>query len=178
MEKSNNITVQFILRKGYGVWPTVEELLIEEAKDLTIIGKFFLEWEEQQHFISEDLIDTVEVIYDGITYLERVGLGLQILNRKIVGNPSPILKFNFRKEVCVETFIKTIWNSYVLLTPKKRGSDDSFCCEDHQGYTKSLDKDTLQNFMNIIRQDTGLSYEKITLAKLQTGAEISKLQSN
>lgn len=178
MEKSNNINVQFILRKGYGAWPTVEELSIEEAKDLTIIGKLFLEWEEQQDVISENLIDNVEVIYDGITYLEKVGLGLQILNGKIEGHPSPVLKFNFQKEVCVEKFLKTIWNSFMLLTPKKRGRDEGFCCEDHQGYTKSLDKDTLQNFINLIRKDTGLSYEKITLDELQTGAELCKFKSN
>ena len=178
MKKSNSITVQFTLRKGYGAWPTVEELSIEETKDLTIIGKFFLDWEEQQDGISEELIDDIEVIYDGITYLEKIKLGLQVLNGKIEGHPSPVLKFNFRKQVCEEIFIKTIWNSFMLLTPKKRDSEEGFCCEDHQGYTKSLDKDSLHHLINTVRHNTGLSYGKITFDELQTGAELCKFKSN
>ena len=174
--KSDEIIVQFVLLKGYGNWPMIEELSSQEAEDLTLIGEFFLDWNDQQSTLLKNSIKDVQIIYDGISFLKEAGFGLQILNGAIHGHPSPVLKFNFRKEVCVETFVRSIWQSFTLLKPKTRDDGEGFCCEDHQGYTMALDDITVQNLYNIIQQDGSLSYRPTSVTELQAGVSIYGLK--
>ena len=174
--KSDEIIVQFVLRKGDGDWPMIEELSSQEAKDLTLIGEFFLAWDDQQNTLLENSIKDVQIIYDGISFLKEAGFGLQILDGAIQGHPSPVLKFNFQKDVCIETFVRSIWQSFTLLKPKNRDDGEGFCCEDHQGYTMALDDITVQNLLNVIQQDGSLSYRPISVTELQAGVSVYGLK--
>ena len=75
METSSEITIQFVLRKGDGNWPSVEELSKEETEDLTRIGRFFLDFDDQNNSLLGTPITEVEIIYDGISFLNESQTG-------------------------------------------------------------------------------------------------------
>ena len=176
METSSEITIQFVLRKGDGNWPSVEELSKEETEDLTRIGRFFLDFDDQNNSLLGTPITKVEIIYDGISFLNESRIGLRVLNGELQGYPSPVLKFNFQTKVCVATFIETVWHSFMLLTPSCRINEDGYCCEDHQGYTFALNQFEVSSLTAAVQKGHCQSYKSVSLSELQSGVNLYGLK--
>ena len=172
MTKSDEIIVQFVLRKGDGEWPKLEELSNEEAKDLTRIGRFFLDLDDRRSILTNNHIRKIEVIYDGVSFLNGTHLGLRTLDGKLDGYPSPVLKFKLQKSVCSKSFIETVWHSFILLRPENRSNREGYSCEDHQGYTYALNEVEFHNLTMAVQQSGKLKYRPVSLSELQSGVHL------
>ena len=176
MTKSDEITVQFVLRKGDGEWPKLQELSNEEAKDLTRIGRFFLDLDDQNNILTNNHIREIEFIYDGVSLLHGTQLGLRTLDGRLFGYPSPVLKFKLQTSVCSTAFIETVWHSFILLKPGSRSNREGFSCEDHQGYTYALDEVAVRNLTKAVQQSSSLQYRPVSVSELQSGVHLYEIK--
>jgi hypothetical protein len=134
----NEFIVRFVLRKGEGNWPTSDE--IGDDENLCDIATFNLVYEPDDETIQ---IETIDVLYDGITWLDYMEMGMISDQDNIEGFPSPILRFRIDQPMDEYDFVRSVNFSSVGLLPRSRDKDDSYFCEDHQGYTGTISGDDL-----------------------------------
>ena len=135
--------VRFVLRKGEGEAPKSHEIF--ENESLHDISKFYLLFDHED--INNTIIKSIDVLYDGITWLPDSEVGM-IIEDEIIGFPSPILRFKTHGHVSEENFIQAVWHSSVGVCPKSREVDEAFYYEDHQGYTGIVSADDANILIN------------------------------
>jgi hypothetical protein len=146
---SDDITIRFVLGKGEGDWPELDELAEEEVQDLNTMCRFCFEWCPTIGVAPLDSTDFIscEVVYDGVTHLPGTREGMWIESGMIVGFPTPILRFRLRRSVDVEEFRLSVFFSFVAIHPRGRPAEDAYFAEDHNGYTSMLSTDELREWL-------------------------------
>ena len=178
-KKSHVITVRFVMRKGTGNWPELNQLSTEERADLRRIATFLLDWDLELGDPLKDLVTNVELIYDGISPLQ-IGSkrhGLHIIGTTIEGYPSPIIRFEFSKKINADDFIKGVWMSQVCLQSKVKelAGSEPFYCEDHQGYTGIADTALIEKVQRYSHEACVTTGGETDIETLVAGLHLSNL---
>jgi hypothetical protein len=155
MQKSDGITIRFVLTKGEGDWPELSELCEDEAQDLTRICRFCFEWCPTIDLAPFDLTDflSCEVVFDGVTHLPGVEAGMWIEDGMIEGYPTPILRFRLKRAVDVAEFRLSVFSSFVAVHPRVRPAEDAYFAEDHNGYTGVLAANELRYWRGALARE-------------------------
>lgn len=162
IEPTDIVTIRFAMTKGEGNWPEIGDMSADERKDPTLIARFNLNWDPDASEDVEDVeIEKCEVIYDGVSYLENMGLGLHIEGNTLSGHPSPVIRFKLSREVDPNKFKRAIWTSSIRLLPESKALSDEegFYCEDYNGYTSVLNEEDLDEVIEAVK-NAGINFGK------------------
>ena len=180
-DDSDDITVRFVLMKGEGDWPEIDELSDAEKTDPIQLAEFILDW-DPDNLDDYDLTD-VEIIeaqflYDGISYLPKSDMGIIVQDNSLSGYPAPIIRFKLSRPVSPEAFVRAVSFSSVKISPESRFNAelDPFFCEDHNDYTDFVDLETFGSIIN--NELTMAEAAKITLDELMNGVQLSKVRTS
>lgn len=114
-----------------------------EKKNLASCCTFSLNWNWGETTISDKVVKSWEIIYDGIsTFIDEDGVrnGLYFKGNKLEGAPGPVIRFLLTKKVNVEDFTRMVWTSSVLVQSAYQKSKDSTgrLFVDGNGYTHAF----------------------------------------
>ena len=178
---SNEIVVVWSLTKrgGEGDLPKLSEMSTAERADLRRLATFNLTWEDYQHETLKGVnIQRAVFLYDGISPCTLSG-GMEIQKGEIIGHPHPVIKFNLSRPVPIDDFCQSVSESSMRFVAgiHKDNSDEYFFFEDHNGYTKSLQGEDLQELEQELQGVGALLNHEVDVSRLlsKEGFSMSEL---
>lgn len=173
MESNTEIIVKFVLKKGEGDWPKIGALSDEELDLLTSIGILYLDVDG----LNDVEIVAIDVMYDGITWLQELKMGMYVEEGTICGFPAPVFKFSVRGEVSTDDFLDAVGFTSVLLQPASFDETDEvpFICEDQQGYSSIISTGEALKIAEAAKVVGAVGRTGLSVEELENGVLVSDL---
>ena len=145
------ITIEFCFNK-LGITIDSDKLNFEKENIINNQAEAYFNLDynlaEEEYLKSDSKIISIELLYDGITYkADSAYNALRIDSGKVIGYPSPIIRFGLDKEIDSELFRRSVFlSSFSIDIFNEAGSNDinkTLIFEDHNGYSRVLEGDDL-----------------------------------